>query len=120
MKIYFCPECGGYSLGPASSCDECQSDLPEDSWAEVTEEELQQLQYVEDFHLPEDSPVWEYDVIKLKSDDSSESGISYTTALLKRMGDTGWELVDITSFSNNSDHKYAVFKRIWEDSNKSS
>ena len=52
MKIFFCPECGGYSLGPASNCDECQSELPEDSWAEVTEEELQQLEYVEDFiHL---------------------------------------------------------------------
>ena len=119
MKIFFCPECGGYSLGPASSCDECQADLPEDSWAEVTEEELQQLQYVEDFHLPEDSPSWEYDVMKLKSDDSSEGGISYTTALLKRMGESGWELVDITSF-NNSDNKYAVFKRIWEDPNKNS
>ena len=115
MKIFFCPECGGYSLGPASSCDECQADLPEDSWAEVTEEELQQLQYVEDFHLPEGTPVW---VIKLKADDSDERTISYTTALLKKMGDTGWELIDITSFSNKSDYKYAVFKRLWEDINK--
>ena len=118
MKIFFCPECGGYSLGPASSCDECQAGLPEDSWAEVTEEELQQLQYVEDFHLPEGTPVWEYDVIKLKADDSDERTISYTTALLKKMGDTGWELIDITSFSNKSDYKYAVFKRLWEDINK--
>ena len=52
MKIFFCPECGGYTLGPASNCDECQSELPEDSWAEVTEEELQQLEYVDDFHTP--------------------------------------------------------------------
>ena len=118
MKIFFCPECGGYSLGPASSCDECQADLPEDSWAEVTEEELQQLQYVEDFHLPTGTPMWEYDVIKLQSDDSDEGSIIYTTTLLKKMGDAGWELIEITSFSKNSNYKYAVFKRSWEDMGK--
>ena len=48
MKIYFCPDCGGYSLGPASACDECQQPLPEDSWAEVTEEELQKVKWKPD------------------------------------------------------------------------
>ncbi len=116
MKIFFCPECGGYSLGPATKCDECQADLPEDSWAEVTEEELQQLEYVEDFHLPADISTWEYDVVKLKSD-AEEGGLSYTTSLLKKMGDKGWELVNITPLSNHKDGpKYGVFKRVWEES----
>lgn len=115
MKIFFCPECGGYSLGPASSCDECQAALPEDSWAEVTEEELQQLQYIEDFHLPEGVPMWEYDVIKLQSDDRDGRAMFYTTTLLKKMGDTGWELIEIIPLSNNSNSKYAVFKRPWEN-----
>ena len=114
MKIFFCPECGGYSLGPASNCDECQSELPEDSWAEVTEEELQQLEYVEDFHPPSGLPTWEYDAIKLKSD-SDQGGLEYTTVLLKRMGDKGWELVNITSLGAEEDQKYAVFKRVLEE-----
>ena len=118
MKIFFCPECGGYTLGPASSCDECQADLPGDSWAEVTEEELQQLQYAEDFHLPSGIPGWEYDVIKFKSDGLDEGGVSYSASLLKKMGDSGWELIDITSFGNKNDQKYGVFKRPWEDMEK--
>ena len=83
MRIYFCPECGGYSLGPATSCDECQAELPEDSWADITEEELQQLEYVEDFDLPHGISTWEYDVVRLKTD-TEEGGLRYTTGLLKR------------------------------------
>ena len=106
MKIFFCPECGGYSLGPASSCDECQAELPEDSWAEVTEEELQQLEYVDDFHLPSGLPTWEYDVVKLKPDaDPSQ----------KKMGDKGWELVNITPLSDENGPRYGIFKRVWEE-----
>ena len=114
MKIFFCPECGGYSLGPASSCDECQAELPEDSWAEVTEEELQQLEYVDDFHLPSGLPTWEYDVVKLKSD-ADEGGLNYTTTLLKKMGDKGWELVNITPLSDKDGPRYGIFKRVWEE-----
>jgi hypothetical protein len=114
MKIFFCPECGGYSLGPASSCDECQAELPEDSWAEVTEEELQQLEYVDDFHLPSSLPTWEYDVVKLKPD-ADEGGLSYTTTLLKKMGDKGWELVNITPLSDENGSRYGIFKRVWEE-----
>ena len=113
MKIYFCPECGGYSLGPASSCDECQSELPGDSWAEVTEEELQQLEYADDFILPSGLPSWEYDVIKFKTD-LEEGGRVYTSNLLKRMGDKGWELVDITTLDGQG-NKYGIFKRAWDD-----
>ena len=112
MKIFFCPECGGYSLGPASACDECQTPLPEDSWAEVTEEELQQLQYVDDFDLTSDIPAWEYDVVKLKTDES-EGGINYTTILLKKMGDKGWELVNITPLGDGNGPRYGIFKRVW-------
>ena len=112
MKIFFCPECGGYYLGPATACDECQTPLPEDSWAEVTEEELQQLQYVDDFDLASDLPAWEYDVVKLKTDES-EGGINYTTILLKKMGDKGWELVNITPLGDRDGPRYAIFKRVW-------
>ena len=80
----------------------------------MTEEELQQLEYVEDFHPPSGLPTWEYDAIKLKSD-SDKGGLEYTTVLLKRMGDKGWELVNITSLGSEEDQKYAVFKRVWEE-----
>ena len=52
MKIYFCPECGEYTLGPTSVCEECHSDIPDNSSAEVTEEEVNQLEYVEEFDFP--------------------------------------------------------------------
>ena len=55
-----------------------------------------------------------YDAIKLKSD-SEQGGLEYTTALLKRMGDKGWELVNITSLGAADGQKYAVFKRVWEE-----
>ena len=113
MRIYFCPECGGYSLGPATSCDECQTDLPEDSWAEITEEELQQLEYVEDFDLPHGISTWEYDVVRLKPD-TEAGGLRYTTSLLKRMGDKGWELVNITPLGDENGPRYGIFKRIWD------
>ena len=113
MKIFFCPECGGYSLGPASSCDECQSELPSDSWAEVTEEELQQLEYADDFILPSGLPSWEYDVVKFKTD-SKKDGMNYTSNLLRRMGDKGWELVDITTL-DAYEGQYGIFKRPWDD-----
>ena len=113
MKIYFCPECGGYTLGPASSCDECQAELPSDSWADVTEEELQQLEYADDFVIPSGLPAWEYDVVKFKTD-LEEGGPVYTSNLLKRMGDKGWELVDITTLDGQG-NKYGIFKRAWEE-----
>ena len=115
MRIYFCPECGGYSMGPASSCDECQAELPEDSWADITEEELQQLEYVEDFDLPPGIPTWEYDVVRLKTD-TKEGGLRYTTGLLKRMGDKGWELVNITPLGDKDGPRYGIFKRVWDES----
>lgn len=113
MRIHFCPECGGYSLAPASSCDECQAELPEDSWAEVTEEELQLLEYADDFDLPGGLPTWEYDVLKLKSN-ADEGGINYTGALLRRMGEKGWELVNVSPLGDKGGARYGIFKRTWD------
>ena len=112
MKIYFCPECTAYSLGPASVCDECQAELPEDSWSEVNEEELRQLDYVSEFELPPGLPSWEYDVVRLKSDGAG-AGLSYSTELLKRMGDKGWELVSVVPLGDGDGPRYGVFKRSW-------
>ncbi|HAT21399.1 MAG: hypothetical protein VX918_05555 [Chloroflexota bacterium] len=87
--------------------------MPEDSWAEITEEELQQLEYVEDFDLPHGISTWEYDVVRLKTD-TEEGGLRYTTSLLKRMGDKGWELVNITPLGDENGPRYGIFKRIWD------
>ncbi len=43
MIIYFCSDCGAYSVGPASNCEECQAELPDDNWTEINDEEFQQL-----------------------------------------------------------------------------
>jgi len=112
MRIYFCPECGGYSLGPASQCDECQAVLPEDSWADISEEELSQLEYIEDLELPPGMPTWEYEVVKL-STASGVNGISYSTGVLKRMGEKGWELINILPGEDSGVLRYGVFKRSW-------
>ncbi len=112
MRIYFCPECGGYSPGPASQCDECQAVLPDDSWADVTEEELSQLEYIEEFELPPGLPTWEYDVIKLNTE-SGTNGISYSTEVLNRMGEKGWELINILPGDDSEGPRYGVFKRSW-------
>ncbi len=113
MKIYFCQECGAYTIGPAAVCEECQAELPSDGWAEVTEEELNQLEYIEDLELPPGIPTWEYDVIKLKSD-AEPGGLQYTTEVLNRMGEKGWELVNIVPLGDKNGPRYGVFKRSWE------
>ena len=112
MKVYFCLQCGAYSTYRASVCPDCQAELPQDSWVEVTEEELRQLEYVEEFDLPPGFPVWEYDVVRLKSD-ADEGGLAYTNDLLNRMGQKGWELVKITPLGDGDGPRYGVFKRIW-------
>jgi hypothetical protein len=112
MRIFFCPECGGYSLGPASHCDECQFPLPEDSWAEVSEEELTQLEYIDDFELPPGLPSFEYDVIRLKSTDDDDA-VRYSNQVLNRMGESGWELVSIVPLAGEDQPNFAVFKRSW-------
>ena len=114
MRIYFCPDCGAHSIGPGTACDECRADLPEDSWAEVSEDELHQLDYVDDFELPPGAPVWEYDVVRLKSD-AEAGGLTYTTELLDRMGDKGWELVSIVPLADKDGPRYGVFKRSWSE-----
>ena len=112
MKIFFCPECGAYSLVPASHCHECQASLPEDSWDEVTEEELHQLEYIEDLELPLGLPSWEYDVVRLRSGVEGSSMVYYSE-VLKRMGDKGWELVSILPPRDGEHAHYGVFKRSW-------
>ena len=112
MRIYFCPDCGSYAVGPASACEECRTELPEEAWVEVTEEELGQLEYVDELDLPPGIPTWEYDVVRLKSAEP-EGGLTYTAELLDRMGEKGWELVNIVPLGDPGGHPYAVFKRGW-------
>ena len=112
MKIFFCPKCGAYAYGIASVCEECHEPIPEDSWADVTDEEIHQLEYVEEFDLPPGLPVWEYDVVRLKSD-AEEGGVSYTNQLMNRMGDKGWELVNIVPLGDKNGPRFGVFKRCW-------
>ena len=112
MKVYFCAECGAYSMGPASVCEECQSELADDNWAEISDEELHTLEYVDEFDLPPGLPVWEYEVVKLKSGDEP-GGLNFTSELLNRMGDSGWELVEIAALRDLDGPRYGVFKRSW-------
>jgi hypothetical protein len=112
MKIYFCPECGSYSHTPDPYCIECHSYVPNDTWAEVTDEELHQLEYIEEIDMVPGLPVWEYDVVRLKSDDDA-GGIHYISAVLNRMGEKGWELVNVTPLGNGDSPRYGVFKRCW-------
>ena len=111
MRIYFCAECGAYST-QFSVCEECQAQLPEDAWAEVSEEELRTLEYVDAFDLPPGIPLWEYDVVRLKPD-SEPGGVNYTSELLNRMGGKGWELVSVSPLGDTSGPRYGVFKRSW-------
>lgn len=112
MKIYFCSECGSYSIGSASDCEECRAELSEDSWAEITDEELHTLEYIDEFDLPSGLPVWEYDVVRLKTA-AEPGGLTFTSELLNRMGDKGWELVSIAPMGDKDGPRYGVFKRSW-------
>ncbi len=107
MRIIFCSECGEYSLDPATKCDICDSSLPKDGWAEVSGEDLVQLDYVDDMEYEPNLPIWEYEVIKFNP--NSES-VAYNMELLNRMGDAGWELVSVES---SSETRYGIFKRAW-------
>ncbi len=110
MRIIFCPECGEYSLDPATKCDICDSSLPDDGWAEVSGEDLVQLDYVDDMDYEPNLPIWEYEVIKLSPGLDS---VTYNTELLNRMGDAGWELVSVESSTEKSETRYGIFKRAW-------
>ena len=110
MIVHFCQDCGALTLGPATICGECHAELDEDSWAEVSEEELQQLEYIDEFDMPQGLPSWEYDVIRLKSD-ADTGGLAYNTEVLNRMGEKGWELVSIVPLGDRDGPRYGVFKR---------
>ena len=77
-------------------------------------EELQQLEYIDEFEPGENIPTWEYEVLKLKSD-SLESSREYNKTLLNGMGEKGWELVRITSMGDSKSDNFGVFKRSWSD-----
>ena len=113
MKIHYCRECGAYSIGSVTVCEECRADLSEDSWAEVTEDELHQLEYVDAFDLTPGVPAWEYEVVRLKSD-ADAGGLNYTNDLLNRMGEKGWELVNVVPLGDRDGPRYGVFKRTWD------
>ncbi len=70
------------------------------------------LEYIEEFDLPPGLPTWEYDVIRLKSD-TEAGGLVYTSELLNRMGERGWELVSIVPLADKDGPRYGVFKRSW-------
>ena len=127
MKLYFCSECGAYDFGHADVCRECQEPISEDSWADVSDEDVTQLDYIEDFDTIEGLPTWEYEVIKLKAPsdnhvdhgqgtdevDASEQIRIYNEHLLNRMGSKGWELVEIVPLGDKDGPRYGVFKRAW-------
>ena len=77
----------------------------------MTEEEVTQLEYVEEFDLTPGLPVWEYEVVKVKSD-AEPGGFDYTTQLLNRMGENGWELVNITPLGDKDGPRYGVFQPV--------
>lgn len=112
MKVYFCPECGAYDYGTESACCDCDEPIPSDGWSDVTEEELAELDYIEEFDLPPGLPSWEYEVIRIKTA-SEDDRLDYTLHMLNSMGDRGWELVNIVPLGNNADVNYGVFKRAW-------
>ncbi|MDA0770654.1 MAG: hypothetical protein BZY79_03005 [SAR202 cluster bacterium Casp-Chloro-G4] len=124
MKLYFCSECGAYDFGNADLCLECQAPIPKDSWADVSDEDVTQLDYIEDFDPIEGLPTWEYEVIKLmghandqgpNDDDILEQTRIYNEHMLNRMGDKGWELVNIVPMGDKDGPRYGVFKRAWLD-----
>ena len=110
MRIIFCSECGEYSLDPATKCDICDSSLPEDGWAEVSEDDLVQLDYVDEMEYEPNLPIWEYDVIRLNV---RADAVKYNAELLNRMGDAGWELVSVESSSDSDSVRFGIFKRAW-------
>ena len=112
MKIYFCPECGAYDFGAGDLCLDCDELIPSDSWADVSEEELAELSYAEEFELPPGLPSWEYEVMKLEPV-SEDDKRQYMMRLLNSMGNNGWELVSIEASGRHNDKQYGVFKRAW-------
>ena len=85
MKIYFCPECGAYDFDEGEVCVDCEEPIPEDSWADVSEEELAELDYADEFELPPGLPSWEYEVVRLETiaeDDKQQ----FAMQLLKQDG----------------------------------
>ena len=112
MKIYFCPECGAYDFTDGSTCLDCNEPIPPDSWADISEEEIGELDYAEEFELPPGLPSWEYEVVKLESV-AEDDRLQYTMHLLNSMGDKGWELVSIEGGRKSDAKQYGVFKRAW-------
>lgn len=110
MRIIFCGECGEYSLESATKCDICDSSLDEDGWAEVSDDDLIQLDYIDDMEYDSGLPVWEYEVVRLNP---SSDALNYNAELLNRMGELGWELVAVESHDDSPGARYGVFKRCW-------
>ncbi len=110
MRIIFCSECGEYSIDPATKCDVCDSSLPEDGWADISEEDLVQLDYIDDLEYEPGLPLWEYEVIKLNA---KSDAAKYNAELLNRMGDAGWELVSVEASSDFNSTRFGIFKRAW-------
>ena len=112
MKIYFCPDCGAYDFGAGDLCVDCDEPIPYDNWTDVSEEELAELDYADEFDLPPGLPSWEYEVMRLDTI-AEDDRQHYTMQLLNSMGDKGWELVSIGALGRNDDSQYGVFKRAW-------
>ena len=112
MKVYFCPECGTYDFGAGMVCEDCAEPISLDGWMELSEDELAEFDYVEEFELPPGLPSWEYEVIRLKAV-AEDDKFDYTTRLLNSMGSKGWELVGIETLGKGEGAHYGVFKRGW-------
>ena len=109
MKVYFCPECGAYDFGAGMVCEDCAEPIPTDGWIDLSEDELAELDYVEEFELPPGLPSWEYEVMRLEA--VVDDKLDYTTRLLNSMGSKGWELISIETLGKGA--HYGVFKRGW-------
>ena len=114
MKIYFCPECGAYDFGDGNVCADCDEPIPDDSWADVSVDELAELDFAEEYELPPGLPSWEYEVIRFESV-AQDDKRNYALQLLNSMGDKGWELVSIEAPDGQSTARFGVFKRAWLD-----
>ena len=105
MKIYFCAECGAYDFVYADACSECQEPIPEDSWSDLSDEDLTQLDYIEEFDLPNCIPGWEYEVIRLTSFAEGQAASD----------EAAQDLVNIVPLDGKDGPSYGVFKRAWLD-----
>ena len=112
MRMYFCPDCGAYEVGNTEICNECSIPIPDDNKIELQDEDIVQIDFIDGLDTQPDVPACEYEVIRLKPNESEASRLLLEN-ILNNMGDKGWELVNLVSHSNQERPLFGVFKRPW-------